>query len=331
MAISACDEVPDHVESHASGLTTRPKPDRAVVDPVRAATPDRAVVPLGRIERAVHRPWVGIGAVHGHERRGDRCPPVGRGPRAVRARRARLSTARHEVPRPSVDALDPGPLRGAVPVEEGGGVPRLVGRAHEAVPLVVEVQVRIARDRVGLVDDRRVDGVQEVVALTGVTGEVHHRVGAGELEAVEVERVAGGGVGQPTAARCEGLVKVEGEERRAAAVADEHDAVEAFVRSRDPGRDVEQHLLVDQGRVVVEPTAVHVQHRDPGVEQSGGHVVMREVGARMHEDRRPSTRHHARRATPGRGRGPAVSRTSGVQTVPAGGSRCHVATRYGLS
>ena len=82
-----------------------------------------------------------------------------------------------------------------------------------------------------------------------------------------------------------GLVQVEGEQRCAAAVADQDHPVVPLAGNGERGRSVEQDLLVDERGVVVEPPARHVEHGDPGLEERGGRVMVGEVGPWVHEDR----------------------------------------------
>ena len=198
---------------------------------------------------------------------------------AARAARLRSTRARASASMRSMRAR----WRRAIAREEVRRVAARLRRRREAVRRVVEVELRIAGERVALGRQRRVDRVQQEVPLPGMRGEVDHRVGAGQVEAVQVERLAGGRVGEAAARRCEGLAQIEGVERAAAGVPHQDDALVALARGAQALGDVEQQALVDQRGVVVEPAAVLAQHGEAGVEQRRHGVVAREVRARVHQ------------------------------------------------
>ncbi len=243
--------------------------------------PQRADRPTGRVERQVHEPRVGVGAVHGEELGRDRAPAIG-GRRVLGPPGAGRPAPADSLARQGVDALGAGTLSGPVPPHELGLVVRLAGRLDEPVLGVVQIERRIARDRVVLIGHRRVDGVQQVVALANVGGEVHHGVGGRQVEAVQVEGVAGGCVLQACSRRTR-LLHVEREEGAAARVAAQHDAVVPLPQRGDARGHVEEHDLVQQRRVVVQPAGVEAEDRVPGLDQPGHGVVVREVRSRVHE------------------------------------------------
>ena len=121
------------------------------------------------------------------------------------------------------------------------------------------------------------------MTLADVRSEVDHRVGGRKIEATEIERITGRGVAQPLLGRCQSLVQIERVQRTAAGVAAQHDAVETLAHRGHARGDVEQHHLVQQGRVVVEPPAVLAEHRVAPLDEPGHRVVVREVGAWVHQ------------------------------------------------
>ena len=258
---------------------------RPVIDPVRAHAPERTVAARRRVEGERHAAGVGIGSVHEQEVGGDRRATIG-GCTAFAKALTRLVALRDPPPRLGVDALDSGPLGGPVAREELRGVGRRRRGLRESVRRLEGIERGIARQRVAVVGHRGVDGVEEEVSFARVGGEIDHRVRAREVEGVQVEGVARGRVAQPLARRRERLVEVEGEQRASARIAAEHHAVEARVKDRETGGHVEEHHLVDQRRVVVEPAAVDDEHGKARGDQSRHGVVVREVRARVHEAHR---------------------------------------------
>ena len=78
-------------------------------------------------------------------------------------------------------------------------------------------------------------------------------------------------------------MQIERVQGAAAGVAAQDDAIEALAHRGHARGDVEEHHLVQQGRVVVEPPAVLAEHRVAALDETGHRVVVREVGPWVHQ------------------------------------------------
>ena len=183
---------------------------------------------------------------------------------------AATSERRHRLPGPlavvergacdGVDAGDAVPLCAPVTIDPCRLVRRRLRPGPPAVGGLVHVEVRVDRERVGLVGDGGVEHLQHEHALAGVGGE--------------------GDEGVPR--RPAGLR--QGEHRPAAAVAQHHDGLGAAPpQLLDDRQCVDDEQLVEAVDVVVDVAGGEAEDGIAGRRQRRREVVDREVGARMAE------------------------------------------------
>ena len=187
------------------------------------------------------------------------------------------------------DRIDPGAsreLRGAISLDEIRRVAALGRRRLEAVALVVHVQRRIARERIGFIDDRRVEARHQHHPLSRMRGERDISVGGRQIELVQIGRTAAGRRGHAITRGRARLRVVVREQRAAAGVAEHHDFLEPFLFAQESNssREIEQEIFVEHHRVVVQVAGVEAERGKAGVDPERNGIVGAEVGARMRHD-----------------------------------------------
>ena len=149
--------------------------------------------------------------------------------------------------------------------------------------MVIEIELRVAHRRVGLIQHRRVDAVAQDPVPARVRGEQQHRVGRDQLGGRQARegrrRAVATTVGLPR------LLLVEQRQRAAAAPAGEDDPLvaEALLCVADRGGHVEHDLLHDQRRVDAPVAAVRVDHVVAVLGQLGDHRQVCAAPDRVHE------------------------------------------------
>jgi len=188
--------------------------------------------------------------------------------------RSGFTPARDAAPGFGVDAFDSGALGRLVALQERRVVAGLGRGFGKTIFGAVEVEVRIAGERVRFVADRGIDGVKQKVPFAGMGGEVNHQVGYRKLEGVQIKRVARCRFPQSFSGGCQGLAQVERKQRTPARIATQDHPIVPRSHRGEGRRHIEEHHFVDQRGIVVEPAAVHAQDGEAGFHQSGHRVVV---------------------------------------------------------
>ena len=172
------------------------------------------------------------------------------------------------------DALAAGALFGADTRDELWAEGRAVRR-------VVDVEHRVARERVALVHHRGVEPVEEQPRAADMPGHQRDAVRGRQVAGGDVDRVTGGRVADREVL---GLSLVEGHQRRAAGVADEEHRVESLPHEGHARTEVLQHALHDQYAVVASEARVERKKPDAALGERLHQVVPHEVARRVHDD-----------------------------------------------
>ena len=177
--------------------------------------------------------------------------------------------------RDRVDSRASRELRGAVSRDEILRIAALGRRRLETVALVVHVQRRIARERIGFIDDRRVEARHQHHPLSRMRGERDIAVGGGQIELVEIRRTAARRRRHAISCGRARLRVVVREQRAAAGISEHHDFLEAFLFAQVPNsrREIEQQIFVEHHRVVVQVARVQTERGEAGGDPVRNRIV----------------------------------------------------------
>src|SRR5271163_3554820 len=117
--------------------------------------------------------------------------------------------------------------------------------------------------------------------------EQNEAVGGRHLELVEVRRTATGRRFYSRANRLSRFGVVVRKERTTTRISDHHDTLEAqfLAQEADSRREIEEQILVDHRRVVVEITSILRKRRKARRDPERNRIVLREIGPGMcHDD-----------------------------------------------
>ena len=154
---------------------------------------------------------------------------------------------------------------------------------------VVHVERGVDRERVVLVDDRRIDPAQEQVRAALVRGAEREAVDRRQVSSDELRGIA---VDQRLGREALRLGLVVRGQRGAARVADQDDALAAERRAHElhTRAEVLQHALHHQDGVVAGEARIEAEARDAARGEWRDQVVAHEVAGRVHDDRADAAR-----------------------------------------
>ena len=247
----ACEERPDHVDSQASGVEIRPNPTRPKFE------------------------MCGRGLMIG-------CQIGARSADGVRVSSSALGGDR--LPRAVIDVRNA--LSLGVPIS-GHEIGRVMGTGRwiaEAVGGAERVQGCVRAQRLGVVDERRVDHAEEQATLAGVGCNQSERVRRRHLRISEVRRPTARLTVNALMWRKQCLLDVVAIERSSSGYPDAENRLEPLLpEPLHPGRDIQECVLVDEAQVVVDVAAVLREDRKSRFQEPRDLLRPLQVLPRVHE------------------------------------------------